>query len=381
MKTIMAYTYEIDDAEVAVDEILSQLNNLKDLQKNTIGILTCYSEFVESGVVELLFNSVTFPIVGTTTYGMAINGQVGQLMLGLMVLTGDDIEFETIVTDSLKDDVKGPITKAYKKPDIKPKLLFTFAPLLFNCAGDDYVEAINEVSGGVPNFGTITVDNTADYSKCGIIYNNEFYRDRLVMVRLTGNINPKFFVTSISEKNIMKQTAIISKANGNVLQEVNGLPLAAYLETLGLASNGKIAEGVNSIPFIIDYRDGTQPIARALFAITPDGYGVCGGIMPVGSTLSIGALDKEEVLNTTSKTLKDIKNNFKKETWFMFSCIGRNLALGVDILAELECATKELQGHGNYFLSYSGGEIGPVYNQNEGIKNSFHNNTFIVCIF
>ena len=47
IKTLTAQTHEIDDVELAVSEILEQLNVGEKLLKNTVGILTCYTEFID----------------------------------------------------------------------------------------------------------------------------------------------------------------------------------------------------------------------------------------------------------------------------------------------------------------------------------------------
>ena len=52
--TLTAFTHEIDDAAEATAEILAQLDLEHNLKQNSVGILTCYSEFVESGVVQNL---------------------------------------------------------------------------------------------------------------------------------------------------------------------------------------------------------------------------------------------------------------------------------------------------------------------------------------
>lgn len=54
IKSFTAFTDEIDDAGQAVAEITQQLEEAGALLKNTFGIISCYAEFVESGVVSAL---------------------------------------------------------------------------------------------------------------------------------------------------------------------------------------------------------------------------------------------------------------------------------------------------------------------------------------
>ena len=51
IKMFSAFTEEIDDVDAAISEILSQLDLEHSLMQNSIGILHCYHEFIDSGVV------------------------------------------------------------------------------------------------------------------------------------------------------------------------------------------------------------------------------------------------------------------------------------------------------------------------------------------
>ncbi len=378
-----AFTSEIDEVDAAVEEILSQLD-LSSLRQNSVGILSCYSEFIDSGVVAALSARLPFPIVGTTTLATAVNGGSGQLVLALLVLTGEGVRFSAAVSGSLKDDMAGPVTEAYESAARQlpgpPALVLTFAPLMYYYAGDQYVELLGRLSGGAPCFGTLAVDHTADYGQSQTIFGANAYRDALALVLVQGDVAPAFFVGSLSEGVIRKQTAVVTASEGNILQGVNGVTVAEYLETIGLAKGGQIVKGYNSIPFIIDYNDGTQPIARALFAITPEGYGVCGGLMPVGSTLSIGALDRGDVMSVASDVLQRALSSGRHSAALIYSCIGRNLALGVDTLAEAEQSQAQLSGRLPFLYSYSGGEICPVTGEAGSLQNRFHNITFVACL-
>lgn len=382
LKTLTAHTAEIDDCEAAVAEILDQLDLENNLLSHSAAILSCYSEFIDTGVVRSLCDKLPFPVIGTTTLATAVTGDLGQLLLGIMVLTSDDIFFSAALTDNLEHELEATVAAAYEKArrqlEGKPELILTAAPLLFHQAGDLYVEILDKVSGGVPNFGAITVDHTSDYRYASVLYNGEAYRKSLAVLLLSGNVSPKFHLATISEKKILKQTAVITDSEGNILKEVNGLPLAAYLETLGLASDGKVSKGLNSIPFVLDYNDGSEPIVRAMFAITDEGYAVCGGLMPVGSTIAIGAIDREDVLSTSIKTVNRALPE-GENALLMYSCIGRNMALGIDNTAGMRSVNETVRDRIPFLLCYSGGEICPVGHRDGLSSNRFHNDTFIAC--
>ena len=75
MQAFTASTFEIDDVQAAVAEILEQLQSR--LCQNSVGIISCYAEFIDSGVVEALCNQLPFDVVGITTIANATGAQHG----------------------------------------------------------------------------------------------------------------------------------------------------------------------------------------------------------------------------------------------------------------------------------------------------------------
>jgi hypothetical protein len=335
--------------------------------------------------------ALPFEIVGSTTLGNGVGDSTGNILLTLLVLTSDDVEFAIGLTDSIVSEDKTPLWEAYKiaagKLSGAPKLMFSFAPLLLNVGGDFYVETFNAISNGLPNFGMISVDHNSDYHDSKIIYNGEAYKDKYAFILISGEIHPHFFTASIRSEKIFEEKGIVTASVGNQLQTVNGKPVVEFLQKLGLRKDENDAIiGINSFPFIVDYNDGTKPVVRVMFANTPEGYAVCGGDIPVGATISVGSIDANEILQTTSDVLKEALDKKPDDTscFLIFSCVGRYFGLGFEPMAEIEASQKAFLGTGIPFqITYSGGEICPVYSKNEDLitTNRNHNDTFCICIF
>jgi hypothetical protein len=264
----------------------------------------------------------------------------------------------------------------------RPSLMVAFAPLLTSVSGDLYVDTLTEVSGGVPLFGTLAVDHHSDYHESRVIYNGEGYTDRLALILFYGTIEPNFYIASISDETLFRGKGVVTAANGNQLQTINNMPVSNYLLSLGLNKNeeGQIV-GINSFPFIVDYNDGTQPVVRVMFTLTPEGYAVCGGDIPVGATISVGSIDANEVLATTQVLLDEITKSGKQDGALLFSCVGRYFAQGYDTTAELQKVIGTNWGSLPYTLCYSGGELCPVHGKDGKLTNRNHNNTFVACVF
>jgi hypothetical protein len=388
LKALTAYTGEIDDVKVAVSEILQQLNE-KELLANSVGFLTCYSDFIESGVVKALCDVLPFEVVGSTTLGNSVPGSTGMMLLTLMVLTSDDVSFAVGLTGAFSSENKELLSAEYQaaraKIERQPSLMLSFAPLLVNAGGDFYANAFSEISGGIPNFGMISVDHNIDYHESQVICNGGAYHDRYAFVLLAGNINPQFFTGSISSEKIFREQGVVTASNGNQLQTINDRPAVDYLKQIGLTSDEKgTIIGINTFPFIVDYNDGTMPIVRAIFAQTPEGYAVCGGDIPVGSTLSVGFMDGEEVITTTSESLSSALALQNASCILMFSCVGRYFSLGYDPMREIERVRELMEETGiPYQFAYSGTELCPVYERkrnNDSATNRSHNDTIVICV-
>ena len=383
IKSYAASTNEIDDVEAAVSEILKQLEPEKNCLKSTVAIVACYHEFATSGLVAALYKKLGFPIIGTTSIAVSTNHGFGQLDFSILMITSDDVTFTAACSPSLMDGLEEPFAQMYQDAlrghSETPKLIISAAPLMLNSSGDNYVETLNKVSGGVPNFGTLAIDNTSDYLDSYVVFNDKVARDIYGIIAASGNINPKFLYSSFSPQYVLEQTAIITNSEGNILKEVDGVPIIEYMEKMGLAKNGKVSDVLHSVPFILDYTGEGIPISRVLLSWNEDGYGICGGLMPEGTKFSLGTWDKSDVLGTTVRTIEAILQNENINTLIVHSCLARSYSLGADFLSETEIVNKTVADKIPYIFSYAGGEICPV--RDTANSNSFHNNTVIVCAF
>ena len=378
---LTAYTAEIDDIAIAVDEVLEQLDLKNSLQKHSVGILSCYSEFLETGVVKAICDSLPFDVIGCTTMASGTNRQNEIMILSLCVLTSDDVSFATSQSASLSVEHYATFMgDAYRKaadtlPD-KPALVIPIFPALSFITGESLVETLDTISSGLPVFGTLPCDNTNDYSQSFVIYNGETAEKSMALLLLSGPISPKFHIVSIPEEKRQKQNAIITSSDGNLLHSVNNLPLLQYLETLGLCEASNV-ETAKIVPFIVDYNDGTTPVVRGIYSFTAEGSAICGGLMPLGGTLSIGSLDSPDVINSINTLMEEVHSRKDASAMLIFSCICRGWALGTDMLAELDRVREST--HLPYMMCYSGGEVCPVYNTQGDFFNRFHNYTCIIC--
>jgi hypothetical protein len=386
IRTLTAYTENIDDPAAALAEIRTQLDLEHRLLKNALGILACHYEFVSSGVVKAVSDAMPFDVLGTISSVQGTGQAGGSLFFSLMVITSDTVTFSTALSPSLKTGPAKAIGEAYRAAEGeagRPSLIFVFAPFMVENSGDEYIRVLTEASGGVPCFGTLAVDDTPDFHECYMLHQGEHYRDRMSLVLCYGEIHPRFYLATISRDKILEHSARITSSEGHVLKEVNGKPVVRFFEALGLTKASETSYAMTSLPFMLDYNDGTPQVSRVFISLNDQRYAVCAGAMPEGSTLSIGVFDKNDVILTTGKTLEEVlKDSAHAEGMLVYSCISRGMTLGSELLAEMELVRNRIAGNAPFLMAYSGGEICPTLVRPDAAAiNRFHNNTFVLCTF
>ena len=384
IKTFVACTSEVDDVQIAIEQIKSCLKPENGFLKNTIGIAACHYEFVLSGIFKEICEALPFDIVGTISTGQSVGSECASLLFTLMVLTSDDVEFDMVLTSSLQSEAGKVIETAYKaaaRPE-RPAMIFSFAPFMPANSGDEYVNTLSGISGGVPVFGTLAVDDTLDFSNCFMLVNGEHYNDRMSMLLFYGKVHPEFFIANISESKMLEKSAVITGSAGHVLMEVNERPVIEYFEDLGLVEASETQYAMTSLPFLLDYNDGTPKVSKIFIMLTQEKYALCGGAMPVGSTLNIAKTDKEDVLLTTGNAVNlALKSIEGKSGFLIYSCISRSMAFGSEQFREIEFIKEKLGAGLPFMMALSGGEICPTMVSGKEAINRFHNNAFVLCLF
>lgn len=386
-----AYTKELDDIDAACNEILDQLDLERNGRKNSVGLITCDSEFVDSGVVEALCKRFDFDTVGITTRGTAVSGQVGFDILSIAVLTSDDVRFSAVMSDPIViDDIDAPIEAAYHKgtakyKNEKPSFILAYPPLLLNIGNGRLVMPLKRMSGeDIPIFGTLSSDLTPNFSSCKNIYNGAAFLNTFGMIFFFGEVHPQFFMRSISPQNVQKQHAIVTDAEGFVVKTINDMLFSRYLQRLGFTSEN--FGNLYIVPFIVNLKNSNlvSSISCSNYSVTEEGYGIFGEKIPIGSTIALGRLDAGDVLKTTKEVVTLIADMYEKDSIscvLMYSCLSRGIIVGNDYFAELRVVSDTFAGVIPFQCCYSGGEICPVPDESGNMVNHIHNFTFIACAF
>jgi hypothetical protein len=387
IKMLTAHTRRADDAKTAVAEILEQLDLRNLLLKNAVGILAFHPDFLASGAVKALAEAIPFDTIGGTSAASAVGGADGETIFTVSVLTSDDVSFRAGASRPIEDDAEAPIRELYSRiapPEMgKPSLLIAFGPVVEKVGGDDFVAAIDAASGGVPLFGSLAFTHLKDFSGIETSANGKRYADAITLVALFGEVDPRFYVTTIPESRGKDEKALITRAEKNRILRINGFVPVTYLERIGLAEKGRVGYEIILYPFVLTLKDGSQ-VVRAAYKVPDDGSILCYGNVPQGTRVRFSRIDADFVIESSSMTVRDVladADSAPSRCALIVSCISRRWVLGerrVDL--EMKTVANTLDASFRRQFMYSGGEICPVRDSEGRWVNRFHNFSMIVCV-
>ena len=378
VRLLTAYTFEADEFEVALAEILEQLDIENNCLNNSAAFLFCHPDFISTGVAQGIAAALPFEVAGATTVCNLTQGLRDLTGLTVSVMTSDTVEFTaaSLSCCNTAEDVVRIYKKVAEGRDGVPSLIFPLASSVLS--GDLAVTVLNELTDGqTPLFGSNVIENNANVSQSNALHNGLSIHDGLVLIVAWGELNAKFFVSEIDEKSIQEQHAVITKSNGHIIMSINDLCPADYLESIGI-SDEQANGNLKAVPFVINLRDGTKPVVRAIFGLTPEGYIIASGAVSENATISVGSLNEDDVARITDQTIENALSSGKSKGMLFFPCVSHFWMMESSpfeiIQNKIDCVVP-------YQVFYSGGEICPVYDSTGKLHNRYHSFTCIACSF
>jgi len=390
IKAASLFTFEADE-DLACKELKEQLSEKLTLKKNTVGIVQCNHEFIEAGVIKRFYEETGIPLCGGTTIATATSSEASSLILSMLVLTSDDVDFTVSHTDGFAGDYQGAIKRslgaAFDNSQKKPGLAMVFLPLIESISGDYFVDAIEAACGKMPIFGTTLLDDSfPDFSQCLAIYNDKALSYEMSYVLFCGEVTPRFLVAAVPPKiDITESGARITKAKGNIVYELNNMTAGEYMENIGLLAKGTaFKDALNLLlPFLvtIDGADDTRPFVRSLLHVLADGSAIFTGEMYEGAEVAFGSNNSDDIMAATTEAVTLAAGEKDINAALIFSCISRQLVIGFDSMKELKQIQNILPESLPYIASFSGGEFSPTSVDSENIaQNRYHNYSLIICL-
>jgi hypothetical protein len=389
LKCASVHTYEIDNPEIALGEIKAQLDEKIALLDHSAGIVMCHPEFIASGVLRHVCENLPFDLAGATTSAQAVNGEAGELVLTIFVMTSDDVQFCAGATGPLDDGIEAPVRDAFDEaafgmPGL-PRLAIVFPPLITEYAGDAYVNALKNAAPNVPLFGALAIDDSVDFEGSETIFNGKNFKTAMSFVLCYGNLKPRFLVGSLPLDKTMPHKGEITKSAGPFAHEINNVSAHKYFESIGIIGGSYAENQLHFIPFAIDQKkrddyDGI-PVLRGHASFTEGGASIFRGDVDEGSTFVMLKTDSNDVLEKTRQKIEEIKELPSINGALLFPCIVRRMmTMRPDPLIELETAVDAIGSDIPFMMGYAGGEICPTSVKNGIPANRFHNYSLVVLV-
>lgn len=393
MQSIAVFTKNMDDLDLGVAELKESLKDFK-FGRNSLGIVFAHAEtdFEELGAK--LREEFKFPIMGCSAMSL-FSEQQGYAKEGISfhVFTADDCSFAAGMTGELtEDNYKSEIRKTFNalKNDLggwRPKVIITYAVKNNKIPGDEFVNVLDEVSGGIPIFGGFCSDNFV-FDECSVMLNSQMNREGMVMVLIGGNTKP-VIKGEFSVETVADFDETVAEARGNVVYRLGNKTLVEALQAAGFDLEAKdlIMQFVGS-PFLVTYTtpEGDEiQVIRNLDGIDLEkGAGIFLGNVPEGANIQLAMFSRKDVARSVAKAIQsaivDVANEHKHEytSAIITSCVSRLMTFSnSDMVDETKGYSAVIPHSIRFSGMYSYGEFCPIISKSNGnVHNCFHNATF-----
>lgn len=383
VETHSLFTSEIDDSDLAREDILAQLASIS-LRKHSVGIVICHYDFVTGGVVRELMGALPFPLAGVTTFYQAAPQADGLFELTITVLTSDDVRFSLACSDNIAPQascaelVRATYREAFDVYKEAPGLVLSFLSPNRPISGDEYLRLLDDASGGVPSFGAVSIGDDTAGSNVFVFCQDKISEGGFAVLLLVGDVKARFYHGNYKTEKLLEMAATVTRANGTVVEELNGQPAAAFLRNNSILDDSE-KDNVSNVPYLFKAPGEAKLIARTLGGFDPAGPLTFFAEIPEGSLLRIGTVNIQDLLDVAKKVVSQaVSENRDASGLLIFSCLGRYVTLGLAPTAEMEYMRNAIPENMPFVACYAGGEICPVPLA-KGPANCYHNASFVVC--
>ena len=226
---------------------------------------------------------------------------------------------------------------------------------------EEYIKGIQDVIGRVPCFGGSAADNTVE-GKWSIFSNDTIFSDGVVVAFFYTAKNIETVYTGAY--NETKDMGIITKLNDTrVLAEIDGEPaLDKYKNWRNLTdedvTGGNLLVTTITSPLGVKDRLGNLTAIRHPMNGNPDKSMNIGANLAVGTTVIRMEASVDELIDSTAKTLKELKKKCPNAAaYLLVHCGGRRLGIG-DRMNEVYDKIKKEAGDVPFITAFTFGEYG-----------------------
>ncbi|MDL2253403.1 hypothetical protein LJC49_04930 [Ruminococcaceae bacterium OttesenSCG-928-I18] len=367
--------------------------------KNALGFLCCDARVDGRQLNRLVSQALPFPVVGGTSLIMPLTQNPEELSATLILFEKEGLSVSVSLTDPLDEDNHAAQVKQLYEDCLAglpeaPKLLLPYIPLVPGMTADLFVNALFHLAGNTPVFGGMTT-NDLDAEPAFIFAGGEAYEDRMLLVGLSGPIEPAFAMDA--QLTLVGEHAPRVEASAlNVVERVDGMPFCDYLRSIGITPEDRI----NGIDALVQY----GPLPAQLKNKLPDDFGVpeirCisytdvekgvaafSSEMPPGTRFNLGLILREDVKTSAKRSVDTLKKQMETglEKGYEYSlllavpCVARYFAMVGGDNVETKLLLENLPKQLSVSAYYGFYEIAPVCDGQGVLHNRSNNASIVLC--
>lgn len=395
MRSYQAFTDEIDDLDLAVEQLAEQIDKF-DLSARTGCVLYCGSEVDTSELCNKLWNRFHLPFIGTTCLGQFTSVGYREASICLNLFTGEDICFSggmsgDLTSENMSEEIKEVYRTLKAKMNRPEVVIVLYIPWYPGVVYDDVIDALSEVSDGVPIFGGICSDEW-EFDKCQALFSGGTFTNRAAMLLVGGNFVPSF-KTSYSINWSSEKAVTVTKASGTTVYEIDGQPAIDYFLGEGFEfAHDNVFTDCLACPMILKYttpEGKTFSVVRNLFTTnSEDGSVTFAGRVIEGSQMNMALTSRITIEKSIKEPFEELYEEMKNNSDYVHSgvmvssCTGRYCLTVAD--KNIECASLKKAVDNGLIVAggYLNGEFCPIKDEETGKYTTLLNNeTFTLMGF
>ena len=245
------------------------------------------------------------------------------------------------------------------------------------CKADGYqlVAGLN-LALSVPFFGGLAADDRK-FERTVVFLNEEIAEDA-VMVLAVGGV--PISVSTASGWCPVGDVGRITKADGKILNEIDGASAAAFVKGQTGKTIGRMDLGITALAEFPDNQSDTFTLRSSASTDEETGQVTLFGGVSEGSRVQVCRTSIDHILSGVSEAVAGAKHaGITPKAAIIVSCAGRKWVLTESGAEEVRMAVKELGGI-PFVGMPSFGEIGPFQRNAAYSPGMFHNVSFVVAL-
>ncbi len=306
-------------------------DEIRQNMTDRIPLFHIYSGFADKEYLSQLMQQISNAIPNAIIVGTESGGEIAEghmldrcILVTCMIFNCTDIKLS--IFDGIENNEKQLGRQIRKELNIAVANDIKAAELLLPGALFDTMGMYEEIKLCDPDiciFGGYAGDHSADLQNAFVMANGNFYENSVIVVMYCGK---DFYIDAKKSAGWEKlgMPFKITKANGNIIQEINETPAAEiYKKYLNIdIDDADFAEKTNEFP-IAAYVDGEELLRHTNQANEDGSLRLAGGVIE-GWDMYLTFGNPEGIINDVNRRLEEI-NRFNPEVILLYSCYVRKI--------------------------------------------------------